>query len=114
MVSEPDTPLLPDQSPEAVQLVASVEFQFSVVDPFWETVTGFAEKESVGAGAATVTLTESFALPPAPLQVRLKVLFEVSALMAWEPDVALFPVQSPEAVQPLVLLLLQLNVVEPL
>ncbi len=114
MTSEPDTPLLPDQSPEAVQLVASVEFQFSVVEPSWETVTGFAEKESVGTGAATVTLTESFALPPAPLQDRLKLLFEVSALMVWDPDVALLPDQSPEAVQPVVLLLLQLNVVDPL
>ncbi len=61
-----------------------------------------------------MTLTESFALPPAPLQVRLKLLFEVNVLMVWEPDVALLPAQSPEAVQPLVLLLLQLNVVEPL
>ena len=62
----------------------------------------------------TVTLAESLALPPAPLQVRLKLLFEVSALMVWEPETAWFPVQSPEAVQPLVLLLLQFNVVEPL
>ncbi|MDH3635103.1 MAG: hypothetical protein OES20_10390 [Gammaproteobacteria bacterium] len=61
-----------------------------------------------------MTLTESFALPPAPLHVRLKLLFVVNVLMVCEPDVALLPDQSPEAVQPVVLLLLQFNVVEPL
>ncbi len=59
-------------------------------------------------------LTESFALPPAPLQARLKLLSAVNVLIVWEPDVDLLPDQSPEAVQPVVLLLLQLSVVEPL
>ena len=74
------------------------------------------KNESVGAGtggAATVILTESLTLPPGPLQDRLKLLFVVSALIACEPDTTLFPDQSPEAVQLLVLSLLQLKVVEP-
>jgi hypothetical protein len=59
-------------------------------------------------------LTVSLAVPPGPLQDRLNTLFEVSADIVCEPDVALLPDQSPEAVQPVVLLLLQLNVVAPL
>ena len=59
-------------------------------------------------------LTVSFAVPPGPLQDRLNTLSEVSAVIVCEPDVALLPDQSPEAVQPVVLLLFQLSVVEPL
>ncbi len=114
MVCEPEVALLPDQSPEAIQSVTLLLFQLSVVEPFSDTELGFAEKESVGNGAATVTLTESFALPPAPLQARLKLLSAVNVLIVWEPDVDLLPDQSPEAVQSVVLLLLQLSVVEPL
>ena len=58
-------------------------------------------------------LTESFALPPSPLQVMLKVLSAVSALMVCEPDVVLFPDQPPDAVQLLANLLFQLIVVVP-
>jgi hypothetical protein len=111
MVSDPDVALLPDQSPEAVQVVASVLFQFSVVDSFGSTVVGLADRLIDGvAGAATITLTVSFALP----QDRIKLLFSVNPLIVSEPDVALLPDQSPEAVQLVTLLLFQLNVVEPL
>ncbi len=55
----------------------------------------------------------SLTVPPAPLQVRLKLLFEVNALMVWEPEVALFPDQSPDALHPVASVLLQLSVVEP-
>ncbi len=61
-----------------------------------------------------MTLTESFALPPEPLQDRLKLLSAVKALIVWEPEVPLLPDQSPEALQLLALLLVQLKVVEPL
>ena len=110
VVSDPDVALLPDQSPEAVQVVASVLFQFSVVDSFGSTVVGLADRLIDGvAGAATVTLTVSFALP----QDRIKLLFAVNPLIVSEPDVALLPDQSPEAVQLVTLLLFQLRVVEP-
>ena len=95
--------------------MASVVLQFNVVEPFWETEVGVAEKDRVGAGgAATLTLTESFAVPPVPLQVSIKLLFAINELMVCDPDVALLPDQSPDAVQLVVLLVVQLNVVEPL
>ena len=46
--------LLPDQSPEAVQLVALVLFQFSVVEPFMTTLVGVADRETVGAGSSSI------------------------------------------------------------
>ena len=65
-------------------------------------------------GSTTVTLTESFTLPLAPVQDRLKLLSVIKPVIVCEPDVALLPNQSPEAVQSVVLVLLQLSVVEPL
>jgi len=50
--------LLPDQLPEAVQAVASVLFQVSVVEPFETTLLGFADRETVGGGADPI-LTSS-------------------------------------------------------
>ena len=95
--------------------MALVVLQFKVVDPFCETEVGVAEKDRVGAGAAaTLTLTESFEVPPVPLQVRIKLLLAINELMVCDPEVALLPDQAPEAVQPVVLLLVQLKVVEPL
>ncbi|MGD8420064.1 MAG: hypothetical protein PVJ78_06510 [Gammaproteobacteria bacterium] len=67
-------PRLPDQSPDAVQPSALVLDQLSVVESPDDTLVGFAESVTSGAagGAApTETVTESLALPPAPLQVRI-------------------------------------------
>jgi hypothetical protein len=113
VLSELDAPLFPDQSPEATQFVASVLFQFSVVESFCDTLAGLVENDNVGAGAATVMLTVWFDVPPGPLQDRLNTLSEVSDDIVWEPDVALLPDQSPDAVQSLARLLLQLIVVKP-
>ena len=105
--------LLPDQSPEAVQFVVSLLVQLNVVEPLNGRFVGLAERLTTGTeGAATVTLTESFALPPGPVQDRLKLLLAISALMVWEPDVGLLPDQSPEAVQAVASVLFQTNVVE--
>ena len=72
--------LLPDQSPLAVHSDASVEVQLMVVDSPLVMLSGLADRETVGtgAGAETVTLTEPFTEPPAPLQFRLNVLSAVS------------------------------------
>ena len=78
VLSDPEILLFPDQSPEATQLVASVLFQLSVVEPFCDTLAGLVEKDNVGAGAATVMLTVWFDVPPGPLQDRLNILSEVS------------------------------------
>ena len=61
---------LPDQPPEAVQLLALVEDQLSIDDPPLLTVVGLALRLTVGA-AETLTVTDRPALPPAPLQVSV-------------------------------------------
>jgi len=64
--------LLPDQPPEAVQLLAFVADQVSVDDPPLLMLVGFALKLTAGlAGAETVTVTDRAALPPGPLQVSV-------------------------------------------
>ena len=69
---EPAVLLAPLQPPEAVQDVALVVDQLSVLAWPAATVAGLALNESVGAGAAlTVTVALLAVLPPAPLQVRV-------------------------------------------
>ena len=73
---EPDVVFEPDQSPEAVQLFASVDDQFKVMVSPRRGRDVLVLKLSVGSLAVggtafTVTVAESSALPPAPLQVML-------------------------------------------
>jgi hypothetical protein len=70
----PDNPLVPDQSPDAIQSSALVLDQLNVVESPGATLPGLAEKLSVGAPGIcifTATDTESLALPPGPLQVSV-------------------------------------------
>ncbi len=63
---------LPDQPPEAVQLVAFVEDQARVDAEPLLTVPGVALRLTVGlTGADTLTVTDRAALPPGPLHVRV-------------------------------------------
>ena len=63
---------LPDQPPEAVQLLALVEDQLSIADPPLLIVVGLALRLTVGlTGAETLTVTDWLALPPGPLQVSV-------------------------------------------
>ena len=63
---------VPLQPPLAVQEVALVEDQLSVLDCPAAIVAGLAENVSVGAGGAvTVTAALLEALPPLPEQVRV-------------------------------------------
>ena len=48
--------LLPDQPPEAVQLVALVEDQLSMAEPPLLTLVGVAERLTVGAAVAALTV----------------------------------------------------------
>jgi hypothetical protein len=96
---EPPVALAPDHAPEAVQLVASVDDQLSVELAPLAMVCGVAEIVTVGAGAFTVTVADCEALPPVPVQLRVKVLVIVSAPVDSEPPVALAPDHAPEAVQ---------------
>lgn len=68
IVSVPDRSLLPDQSPEAVQLSALTLSQVSVVEPSVGTLVGSAVRVTDNAVVSTVTLTLSSAVPPEPLQ----------------------------------------------
>ena len=67
----PFVPSLPDQPPEAVQLVALLEDQLSMADPPLLTVAGLALRRTTGAGVETLTVTDWLALPPGPLQVSV-------------------------------------------
>ena len=75
MDSEPAVALAPDQFPDAVQLLASVEDQLRLMALPRDTLDGLAVRLTVGAGVVggwfTVTVTLSLALPPSPLQASV-------------------------------------------
>jgi hypothetical protein len=63
--------LFPLQAPEAVHEVALVEDQVKVEPLPLATLVGFALIETVGGGvAATVTVADWLAVPPAPVQLK--------------------------------------------
>ena len=67
----PEGVLVPDQPPEAVQELASVEDQVSIEDPPYATDVGFATSDTVGVGGGdTVTVADALPLPSEPVQVR--------------------------------------------
>jgi hypothetical protein len=68
VVSVPETALVPDQSPEARQELASVADQVSVAAFPLMIDAGLAASDTVGVGV-TVTDTETLALPPGPVHV---------------------------------------------
>ncbi len=115
IVSDPEVGLLPLQPPEAVHLCVSVLLQFNVVEPFIERFVGLAERLTIGAeGVFITTFTKVSALPLSPVHERIKVLSFIMELMVSVPEGSLLPDQSPEAVQLVTSVLLQLRVVEPL
>ena len=71
--SEPFGDFVPVQPPEAVQAVAFVLVQLSVDEPPLVTVVGVAVNDTEGGvgPAATVTVTDCAAEPPAPVQVSV-------------------------------------------
>lgn len=88
-VREPVQPTL------AVQLVALVEDQVSVVELPVVIEVGEAEKVMIGAGVAvTVTTTLSISVPPAPIQVRVYVVVTVGETLR-------VPLRAREPLQPL-------------
>lgn len=99
MEDEPLIGLLPDHPPEAVQAVALVEDQFSVAVAPLLTVLGAAVRLTVGAGVFTEIVVDCVALPPAPLQASVYVVFAFSAPVDCVPLTGLLPDQAPEAVQ---------------
>ena len=67
----PLTALVPDQAPEAVQVVALLEFQVSVEALPLTTELGLAVRVTVGAGELTETVADCDALPPGPEQLSV-------------------------------------------
>ena len=65
----PAVDIVPDQPPDARQLVAPLVDQPSVERSPAVMFVGLAVRETVGAAAVTDTITESEALPPAPAHV---------------------------------------------
>ena len=108
--------LLPDQPPEAVQLVALLVVQLNVVLLFAVTVTGFALRLTVGGGVdcCTFTDTDFIVLPPALfVQVNVKVLLAASGPTVSLPFNAFVPLQPPDAVHAFALLLVHVSVELP-
>jgi hypothetical protein len=83
-----------------VHEVAFVADQVSDELPLVVTCVGLAVRVTVGTGVplVTVTVADWLALPPAPVQDKVYVMFEVSGPTLWLPETALVPVQAPEAV----------------
>ncbi len=111
---EPLRALLPDQAPVAVQEVALWEAQANTDPSPLATVLGVALKLTVAAGfELTVTVADCAAVPPAPLQVKVKVAVALRTPVDCEPLTALPPDQAPEAVQEVALVADQFNVALP-
>jgi hypothetical protein len=107
--SEPDTALVPDQPPEAVQEVALLADHVRVLEKPAVTAVGSADSVTVG-GPLTMTVALAVPEPPPPTQTNVKVVFAVSAALVSLPAVALVPDQPPDAEHVLALLLLHVNV----
>ena len=90
---------VPDQPPDAVQLVAFVEDHDKVALEPLAMLVGLALSEIVGTGADTEIVTDWAALPPAPVQVSMNWVAAVRLEVLCEPLVALPPLQPPEAAQ---------------
>ncbi len=103
----PEVALVPDHAPLAVQLVALADDHVSALEPPLVTLAGLALIVTVGAGvvaAVTVTVVDWAAVPPAPVQLSVKVLLVVRAPVdTLLPEVALVPDHAPLAVQPVAL-----------
>ncbi len=104
------TLLAPLHPPDALQLVALVDDQLSVVLPPVATLADEAVSDNVGAGTI-ITLTDCEADPPGPAHVIENVLLALTGAETSAPCVALSPPQAPLAVQAAALVDVQLNVV---
>ncbi len=79
---------VPLQPPEAVQAVAPVEVQVSVVEPPEEIAGLAAVRVTATPCGATVTVALALADPPAPVQVSVYLVVAFSAPVELEPLVS--------------------------
>jgi hypothetical protein len=106
---EPLSPLEPLQPPDAVQAVAFVADQVSVELVPLATELGAALIRTVGAGALTETVADCVALPPGPAHVNEYVELADTEPVDCEPLSPLEPLQPPDAVQDVALVLDQVS-----
>ena len=110
--SVPLVALAPVQPPLAVHVVAFDDDHVRLVDDPIVTEVGLAVNVTVGnTGAVTVTDALADPEPPVPEQVKVKVALAASAAEVSVPLVALVPVQLPEAVQDVAVVLDQVSAV---
>src|SRR5512147_2392291 len=91
----PDVGWVPLQPPDAVHVVTPALVQESVEDPFRSTLAGDAPSVTAGPAAATVTVADVLAEPPAPVHVSVYVEFAVSAPVVCVPEMVLLPDHGP-------------------
>jgi hypothetical protein len=106
----PLTALVPDQAPDAEQVVALVADQLNVELLPLATVLGLAASVTAGADELTDTIADWSALPPAPVQESMYVALAVNAPVCCEPLMLMDPDQAPDAVQEVALDVDQLSV----
>ena len=112
VVNVPLTPCAPVQPPEAVHAVALVLDQVSVLVAPLGMAAGSALNVAIGSGTTGVTATVAPAgaeVPPAPAQVSVNAAFVDSAPVANEPLTGCAPLQPPEAVQAVALVVYQVS-----
>ena len=106
VASAPEVARLPVQPPDALHEVAFVLTHVSRAVPPYARVAESALRSTIG-GAMTLTSAEAVASPPGPLQVSVKVVPAVRVGDGSEPLAGFVPVQPPDALHELVLVLLQ-------
>jgi hypothetical protein len=108
---EPDAAFVPDQPPDAVQLVTLAPLHVNVEFVLGATLRGLADRLIDGEGLddVTVTLAVCAAVPPAPVHDSVKFEFAVSAVVVCVPDVPFVPLQAPDAEQLVAFVVLHVN-----
>jgi F0F1-type ATP synthase membrane subunit c/vacuolar-type H+-ATPase subunit K len=77
------------------------------------TVGGAAVSVTMGGGMVIVTVVDACAVPPAPVQLSMKLVVAVNALVVAVPLIALVPLHPPEAEQLVAPVELQVSVDVP-
>ena len=96
VLAVPDLAFVPLQRPDAVHDVALVDDQVNVLLAPLATVVGDADNVTVGGGFVTVMVTLAWAVPPAPLQLRMNVAVALNEPLTL-PETGIAPLQSPDA-----------------
>jgi hypothetical protein len=104
---------VPLQPPEAVQEVAPLEAQDSVVAPPEEIADGLAVRVTATACGVTVTVALALADPSEPVQVNVKLVVAFSGPVELEPFVSFEPLHPPEAAHAVAFVEFQLSVALP-